>query len=92
MVLKIFLKTIRKEPVDFAILGIIFSLMIFGFVWSAHDNSVQEKIIILTGTLYLFWGIIHHWHRGDLCLKIILEYLLLSLLGVTAVLFVILRR
>ncbi len=31
---------------------------------------------------YLAWGIIHHSRRGDLHLKIVLEYLALALLGV----------
>lgn len=34
---------------------------------------------------YVVWGIIHHWHRGDLHLKIVLEYLGLAILGVTVV-------
>ncbi len=34
---------------------------------------------------YLAWGIIHHARRGDLHLKIVLEYLALALLGVVLV-------
>ncbi|MBU2592100.1 MAG: hypothetical protein ABH867_03270 [Patescibacteria group bacterium] len=85
-------KAIKKNPVDFAILGAVFALMIFGFIRSAYNPGLQGKIIILTGVLYSLWGVFHHWHRGDLCLKIVLEYLLLSALGVTAVFFVVLRH
>lgn len=36
----------------------------------------------IAAAFYLAWGIIHHARRGDLHLKIVLEYLALALLGV----------
>lgn len=35
---------------------------------------------------YLVWGIIHHWHKKDLHLKVVLEYLGLAILGLAIVL------
>ena len=34
---------------------------------------------------YLVWGIIHHWHRRDLRLKVVLEYLGIAVLGMAIV-------
>jgi len=34
---------------------------------------------------YLVWGIIHHWHKKDLHLKVVLEYLGIAVLGLAVV-------
>jgi len=39
----------------------------------------------IAATAYVAWGIIHHSRRGDLHLKIVLEYLALAILGVVLV-------
>ena len=36
----------------------------------------------IAAAAYVAWGIIHHSRRGDLHLKIVLEYLALAILGV----------
>lgn len=38
--------------------------------------------VTIAAAAYVSWGIIHHARRGDLHLKIVLEYLALALLGV----------
>lgn len=38
---------------------------------------------------YLVWGITHHWHKKDLHLKVVLEYLGIAVLGLAIVLSVI---
>ena len=39
----------------------------------------------IAAAAYLVWGIIDHHRRGDLHLKIVLEYLALAILGVVLV-------
>ncbi|KKT65500.1 MAG: hypothetical protein UW60_C0044G0014 [Candidatus Woesebacteria bacterium GW2011_GWA2_44_33] len=39
----------------------------------------------IAAAAYLAWGIIHHARRGDLHLKIVLEYLALAILGIVLV-------
>lgn len=34
---------------------------------------------------YLVWGITHHWHKNDLHLKVVLEYLGIAVLGLAIV-------
>lgn len=38
--------------------------------------------VTIAAAVYVAWGIVHHARRGDLHLKIVLEYLALALLGV----------
>lgn len=42
--------------------------------------------LLLGVCAYLIWGITHHWHRGDLHPKIVLEYLGIATLGTAIVL------
>ena len=37
---------------------------------------------------YLVWGIIHHWHKKDLHLKVMLEYLGIAILGFAVIMTV----
>ena len=47
--------------------------------------------LLLGVCAYLAWGITHHWHRKDLHLKVVLEYLGIAILG-TAVIISVLRN
>lgn len=37
---------------------------------------------------YLVWGITHHWHKKDLHLKVVLEYLGIAILGFAVIMTV----
>ena len=41
--------------------------------------------LLLGVCAYLVWGIIHHWHKKDLHLKVVLEYLGIAVLGLAVV-------
>lgn len=41
--------------------------------------------LLLGAGAYLAWGITHHWHKKDLHLKVVLEYLGLAILGLVVV-------
>lgn len=45
---------------------------------------IKVAVVGLAG-IYIFWGVIHHWQRGDLHIKIVLEYLGIAILGVALV-------
>ena len=42
--------------------------------------------LLLGVCAYLVWGITHHWHKKDLHLKVVLEYLGIAILGLAIVL------
>ncbi|MFH1561327.1 MAG: hypothetical protein ABID04_01975 [Patescibacteria group bacterium] len=82
---------LKQYPFDFFILGLVFVLALLGFFLFSYNQFLQEMIVLLTGVSYFLWGIFHHWQEGDLCAKIVLEYLFLAVLGVSAIVFVVLR-
>lgn len=48
-----------------------------------------ELAAILLGVSYVVWGILHHSRRGDLHIKVVLEYAGIAILGVAAVISVV---
>ena len=71
-------------------LGYYFSLvaiLFFGFltVIFLQDKSSQLLVLILTALFYILWGIIHHHLHHDLTAKIVVEYVLMGALGISAV-------
>lgn len=48
-----------------------------------------ELAAIILGAGYVLWGILHHFRRGDLHIKVVLEYAGIAILGVVAVLSVV---
>ena len=44
--------------------------------------------LLLGAGAYLAWGIIHHWHKKDLHLKVVLEYLGIAVLGFVVIMTV----
>jgi hypothetical protein len=80
----IILREIKKHPLNYLILGIIFSISIFLFFYfRLHFNTRDQRLLVYgTAILYFIWSIFHHHRRGDLHFSIILEYFLLSLFAV----------
>lgn len=48
-----------------------------------------ELAAILLGVSYVVWGVLHHARRGDLHMKVVLEYLGIAILGAAAVISVV---
>ncbi len=69
-------------------------LMIFGLGFLASIVSYPNinlvfSVLVLTVVFYVMWGIIHHKINHDLNNKLIVEYLLIGLLGISIIFFVI---
>lgn len=54
----------------------------------SYDQRLQMLVIVTASLFYALWGIIHHLVHHDLTSKIVIEYILISSLGITLVLFV----
>jgi len=61
------------------ILGLLGGLVAF-ILFSGQAQKRNLAVLFLT-VFYFLWGIIHHTLKKDLHFKVILEYLLISLLG-----------
>ena len=69
----------------------LFLILAFGFllVFLAFPNrGLQMIIVVLTTFFYISWGIVHHLINHDLHAKIVVEYMLVGILGLTIVLFI----
>ena len=80
----IILNEIKKNPLDYIILAIIFiaAFALFFFFRQNFDSHNQRRVIYATAALYLLWSLFHHYRRGDLQASIIVEYLLLAIFAV----------
>ena len=78
------LKEIKKHPLNYLILGVIFivAFILFFYFRQNFDAHDERRVVYVTAGLYLTWSLFHHYHRGDLHFSIILEYFLLALFAV----------
>lgn len=84
-------KDLLKHLVDFIALFLILALCFLGIY--LFRNQVIKQIVMagLLGVSYVFWGIFHHWHIGNLKLNIILEYFSMASLVVFVIMILLLK-
>jgi len=66
-------------------------ILAFGFLLvslSAPNRGLQILVAAITTFLYVFWGIVHHLINHDLHVKIVVEYVLIGILGLTMIIFI----
>lgn len=63
-----------RHGVDFLLLALVIALGLGGLLYFRFDSAAQVAVVILMMIGYVFWGVFHHWHDGDLTGHIILEY------------------
>lgn len=86
-----FLEEIKTFRFHYFVLLIILALSGVAFFYFRYFRSVQIIISLLTGLVYVLWGLIHHYYEGDLHLKIVLEYLATVTFGLAVIWFLLLR-
>jgi hypothetical protein len=52
------------------------------------NKELQMLIFVATTLFYVIWGILHHILNHDLSPKIVIEYVLIGALGISAIFFV----
>lgn len=64
-------------------LVLVFILLFGGFSFLYFQANPQAQIMsaFLTASFYVLWGIVHHLLEGNLHLRIVIEYVAVSLLG-----------
>jgi len=80
-----------RHGIDFLILALIIGLGLGGLVFFRFDIASQVAIIVLLGIMYVFWGVFHHIHDGNLDSRIIFEYLAIAALMVFVLIIFVLR-
>lgn len=72
----------------------LFGLLVFsiiGFLIFSYDRNFQTAIAIAVSFGYFVWGMVHHTTHRDLNLKIVIEYLSISIIGLVVILSLIYR-
>ena len=72
--------SIIRHGLDFSLLALIIFLGLGGLVFFRFDIASQVAIIVLMTIMYVFWGIFHHIHDGNLESRIVLEYVAIAAL------------
>ena len=76
-------------PYEYLVLAIILASGAVLLLYFPPLSGKREIAAVSLGVFYFLWGIWHHSRRGDLVLKIVLEYLVVAVLGVAALLILI---
>ncbi len=80
-----------RHGFDFLLLVLIIGLGLGGLVYFRFDTAAQIAVTILMSVFYVFWGVFHHHHDGNLTGKVILEYVSIAAL-ITFILIIFLLR
>lgn len=80
------IKRISEHTIYYASLIAILSLS-FLLAYANSDRSFQIGVIVFTTFFYVLWGITHHLMNHDLHPKIVVEYILIGVFGLTIIFF-----
>lgn len=74
--------------------AILITILVIGFgsigLFSSNKQT-QLVLCVLTSSVYVLWGIIHHYMEDDINVKIVMEYFFVAFLSVV-ILFTIIGR
>lgn len=80
-----------RHLVDFIILGGIIGGGLLGLLLLKFDVSAQIAVVVLMSVFYVFWGMFHHHHDGNLTVKVLGEYSLMAALVATILIILLLK-
>ena len=82
-------KKLKKHILYYVTLLIIFSIGFLLTVFTSPNLTLQKIVISLTIVAYVLWGIFHHYRNHELTRRIMIEYILIGLLGLSIVFFLV---
>lgn len=64
-------------------------ILVLGFLlaYNSSNRGFQIGSVIVTTFFYVLWGIMHHLINHDLNAKIVIEYILIGVFGLTIIFF-----
>lgn len=81
-------KKIMSHLAYYAVLLIIFGLGLWACFLAFPNVGLQAAIIFATIISYMLWGMIHHKKNHQLTAKIMIEYILIGVLGLSMIFFI----
>lgn len=67
----------------------LIAILTLGFLlaYESSNRSFQIGAVVVTTFFYVLWGIMHHLINHDLNVKIVIEYILIGVFGLTVIFF-----
>lgn len=65
-------------------------MQVIGFIlvlFARGDKKLELAYIVISTIFYLVWALVHHYIHHDLHTKVVLEYTVMSALGITVMYF-----
>lgn len=72
----------KNHIVHFLVLALILGIGAGAFFLVSGSNQMQLFIGIVTSLAYVVWGLLHHALQKDLHPKVVIEYVLISVIAV----------
>lgn len=81
------MQKVKRHSAHYVILlGVMgFGLYLLGVF--ADDVILRMGLVILLASFYVGWGILHHYIHHDVTPKIVLEYVLIGVIGISVIFF-----
>ena len=76
---------------DFLLLLILLAFGLAGLYYFGYQPDKQIIVAVVFSLLYFLWGVLHHYHEGDLTVEVGLEYISLSVLVLVVLVLFFLR-
>lgn len=84
-------KNTTTHILHFFVLALLLVLSASCILYFGSDRLIQSLVVILTSLGYVMWGYMHHKVEHTLQAKVLLEYVLISLLCASILLSIIFR-
>lgn len=67
------------------------TILLFGLLFTLQLSAKKEQVfvVVLLTFFYVLWGILHHIIHHNITTKIVIEYIIIGILGMTIILFLI---
>jgi hypothetical protein len=56
-------------------------------LFTSPNLKLQSFVILTTAFFYILWGVLHHLINHELSLRIVIEYVLIGVLGLSIIFF-----
>lgn len=86
------IQDVRQHSTHYAFLAGFLAVMMILFLRFKDNEAAAAGVLLLTGTGYIVWGLVHHYLKRDLSAKIAVEYILMAMLVITILIAVLLSR
>ena len=71
---------------DYLILGVVLAIGVILFLFLPPIKYKKEVGVLVMAAFYIFWSIWFHSKKGNLEIRIVLEYIVIAALGVALLL------